>query len=89
MKYIKKFLIQEEAGSNIVECTVSFKVLTPSILSTPTFQQMFDRIPEIKNKTAVIGKEYTFKTNNSHMGFIKRLATAMNNRFDKLEFKVV
>lgn len=86
MKYIKLF---EEAGSNIIECKVTFNnKLTTSKLNTPVFQEAFGRIPEIRLKTAVPGVEYTFRTNNTHKGFIERMQSAFGC-VEKINFNTV
>lgn len=58
---------------NTIQVTVTFNDRLKMPNNTPTFLSLFDRIPEIKNGTAVSGVAYQFNTNHSHKGAIERM----------------
>lgn len=59
--------------------TVTFnQYISKRITSTPTFQKLFGRIPEVANHTALPNKEYTFMANNTLMGDIQRMGNTFS-----------
>jgi len=64
------------ATMNKHKVTVTFNhYMNTRITSTPTFQKLFGRIPEVANHTALPNQEYTFMANNTLMGDIQRMGT--------------
>jgi hypothetical protein len=69
-------LYQNDKAMNKHKVTVTFNnYMNTRITSTPTFQKLFGRIPEVANNTALPNHEYTFMANNTLMGDIKRMGT--------------
>lgn len=58
--------------NNIVTVEVMFKRLPLGVVSTPTFQQHFGRIKEVRELKAIPYLTYAFSTNHTHAAQLKR-----------------